>query len=468
MLANALVCPDLVNAPKTFEKVVFYLDTPLVIQALGLEGDPRREAAEELLRLVKDLGGKLAVFEHVLDELEGVVRGASFSINSSKKWKSRIVVEALRRGTTSSELLLLAAKLDAELERLGIEARPTPEYENSHQIDELTFGEVLADEVNYYNDRARQYDINSIRSVYVLRHGRTPRSLERAEAVFVTTNSALARAAYDYGRNHEDSSEVSTTITDFSLANLAWLKAPMKAPDLPMKEFLSVAYAAVLPSTKLLDKFLAEAERLHKQGEISERDLQVLRSDLRAHDSLMELTLGDDHALSEETVTETLRRVKAEILDEANAKLSEEAGRHEATRAQLSSTKSALDEISLAAYNRSMLYGQRTAWFASALFAVLIVAGLIFGNGVRGHGAVGWVLNGGMVIVTLLTVISLLVGTTVKRIHQCLREKATVWFWRLESRRASGRLVLPEAAEFGPAIKAEALKSADPCSEGEP
>ena len=467
MLANALVCPDLVNAPKTFERVVFYLDTPLLVQALGLEGDPRSAAASELLRLVKVLGGKIAVFSHVREELEGVIRGASDFIESPKG-RGRIVLEARQSGTTKSDLVLFAASLDASLERLGVEIRPTPDYENSLQIDEQAFAEVLADEVNYYNAKARQYDINSIRSVYVLRRGHAPRSLERAEAVLVTTNAALARSAYEYGRNHEDSCEVSTTITDFSLANLAWLKAPMQAPQLPMKELLSVAYAAVRPSSRLLDRYLAEAERLQARGTISERDLQVLRSDLRAQDSLMELTLGDDDALSEETVTETLRRVKAEILDEANERLSEEESRHEATRTRLVSANNALQQISQAAHERSVLVGRAAAWFASAVVAALIVAGLAFGLGVRGQGVLRWVLGLGAGLVAVLTVGNLLLGTTVKGIHRRLQEAVTSWAWSLESRRASGQLIQPQVGEDTSRAEPETSKSANSGQEDGP
>ena len=36
MLANALVCPDLINCPKSYRNVSFYLDTPLLVHRLGI------------------------------------------------------------------------------------------------------------------------------------------------------------------------------------------------------------------------------------------------------------------------------------------------------------------------------------------------------------------------------------------------------------------------------------------------
>ncbi len=62
MLANALMCPDLDNAPRTYREVTFYLDTPLLIQSLGAEGEAKQDAARELISLLSKLGGRIATF----------------------------------------------------------------------------------------------------------------------------------------------------------------------------------------------------------------------------------------------------------------------------------------------------------------------------------------------------------------------------------------------------------------------
>ena len=53
MLANALLCPDLKNAPKSYKGVTFYLDTPLLVRRLGLEGEPKKAAVKSLLSPAK-------------------------------------------------------------------------------------------------------------------------------------------------------------------------------------------------------------------------------------------------------------------------------------------------------------------------------------------------------------------------------------------------------------------------------
>ena len=49
MLANALTCPDLRDAPRNFKNVTFFIDTPLLVQAIGADGDTMRSAAVDFV-----------------------------------------------------------------------------------------------------------------------------------------------------------------------------------------------------------------------------------------------------------------------------------------------------------------------------------------------------------------------------------------------------------------------------------
>lgn len=77
MLANALLCPDLESLQKKFDSVTFYLDTPLVLRALGFNSKIATEAARELLTLIQNLKGRCAIFSHTRDEINRVLRSAA-------------------------------------------------------------------------------------------------------------------------------------------------------------------------------------------------------------------------------------------------------------------------------------------------------------------------------------------------------------------------------------------------------
>ena len=421
MLANALLCPDLKSA-KNYKRTTFYIDTPLLVQLLGLEGTNRKMAVEELLRLLTELGGRIAVFSHTREELGRVLDGSAAKIDAMDG-RGRIVEEARRIGLTRSDLLLLAGKVDDLLREFGIDMRTTPGYtEERYQIDESEFEGILDDGVLYYNPRAREYDVNSVRSVYVLRRGSAPTAIEDAKAILVTSNTAFARAAWDYGREFEASREVSSVISDFSLANVAWLKAPMGAPLLPIAEVLAFSYAAVQPSSALMGRFLSEIDRLRSSGEISERDHQLLRASPRVYEELVSMTLGDDATLTGSGVREVLDRVVREITQEADDEVTAERAAREKAERDLQAMSDSRRRREQGLYWRFQRFAGWLAYvpaMAAFLPAALAIGGQasywIDGSLGRTIYAVSWTS------LTAWTLGSLVCGTTLFGLHEKMK-----------------------------------------------
>ena len=438
MLANALLCPDLNHASRSYKNVTFYLDTPLLVRRLGSEDEPKQVAIRALIDLLRRLDGKVAAFSHSRRELQGVFQGAANNLESPAG-RGAIVFEARRRGTTRSDLLLLAASLDDELDKAGIEVIETPRHINEFQIDETIFTEFLEDEVWYYNPRAKEYDINSVRSIYVLRGSKPTPSVEKSRAILVTSNSAFAKAAWVYGQQIESARDVSSVITDFALANMAWLKAPVGAPAIPTTQLLAFSYAALQPSAELLEKYLTEIDKLERQGTISARDHQLLRSSPVAYDELMQLTLGSDASVNAETISETLERVEREIREETEKQASEtlmkEEAAHQSTRDELDVTKSHVDDIVSNLYWRCREKAKFRARVIAVAAAIAVAIPLVVGLGFFGGDVVGSVIFGVIYVpFALITYFSLLFGTNVKSLENWAQGRILNWLLTRESR----------------------------------
>jgi hypothetical protein len=433
MLANALLCPDLQSVPRTYHGVTFYLDTPLLVRLLGLEGDIKKDSISELIELLISLGGTVGAFEHSRNELGNVIRGAANHIESLDG-RGAIVAEARRRGTTRSDLLMLAGQVDERLQEAKVNVIETPRYVANFQIDESAFSKALDGEILYSNPHARGHDINSVRSIYVLRAHASPQNIEKCKAVLVTSNTAFARAAFQYGEKHQESREVSTVITDFSLANMAWLKAPMGAPAIPMREVLAFSYAALQPSQAIWDKYLSEVDKLEKQHSIKARDLQLLRSSHLAQEELMTLTLGEEESLSEQTITEVLSRVKEEIKREESDKFSAEKSAHIQTQEQLSAIRDQTLSIQQNLYWRCNRRAGYCAWTVSIVIVVALVVGLAASLGIKSENPI-WntALPSMLALLFVLTLGNLVWGSTIRGFHQLIHDRCRAWFLKRES-----------------------------------
>ena len=217
-------------------------------------------------------------------------------------------------------------------------------------------------------------------------------------------------------------------ITDFSLANMAWLKAPLGAPAVPMTEVLAFSYAALEPSAELFQKYLREIDKLEKHGKITARDHQLLRSSQLVRGELMNLTLGEESALTEQTVTEVLTRVTEEIKKEGSDKYKKEQAAHRETRKQLADEHARKKDAQERLYWRCWQRATVCAWCGSMAIGTLLVGGLAAGVEVRSDDPVmRWVLVVALGALILMTLVNLMFGTSVKGFHEKIRARCLTW-----------------------------------------
>ena len=173
--------------------------------------------------------------------------------------------------------------------------------------------------------RQRQYDIDSVASIYRLRRGRSFYRIEDCRAVFVTHSIPLVRASRKMFRERE--LEVTHCITEFTLSNLLWLLQPDSLPNLPRRQIIADAYAATQPDATLWEKYVRKIEKLKNEGDMEAQDYYAFRYTQAARASLMEYTLGSQDVLTDDSVKDILHSVRlkwqAEALNEASIKQSE-------------------------------------------------------------------------------------------------------------------------------------------------
>jgi hypothetical protein len=74
ILATSIFLPDPNRTAQKFRKTYIYLDTSLLIFALGHAGEARQAPHLELLQLLYEAGAELRCFTHTLDEMRSILR----------------------------------------------------------------------------------------------------------------------------------------------------------------------------------------------------------------------------------------------------------------------------------------------------------------------------------------------------------------------------------------------------------
>jgi hypothetical protein len=316
ILASAMYLPDVGSMGRRIRNLTVYLDTPFLIALIGYSGEPGREAANELLDLLAELGAELACYEHTITETQNVLSSGAGHLRSLSRRSSTVniypplVEYCLQNGIASTDLEVRSERLVEELQAMGIAVHPTPPYTEEVSVDERVLEDVLQQVVGYRYEGARLNDLRSLTAVYRARQGIERRELETAHAIFTTPNAALVRASREFFRESPRGDRVPISSLDHELATIAWLKRPVNAPDLPRKQLIADCYASGFPSEELWSRYLDEIDRLDKEDRFSDEDYFTLRFSVEARRGLMNETLGDADVFTAGTVQQVLARAR--------------------------------------------------------------------------------------------------------------------------------------------------------------
>lgn len=335
MLASLVYLPEPDAVQRKLNQSTMYLDTPLLIRALGYAGPELEAPAAELLSLLVASQARLACFESTLSELRGVIQAAASGQGRAGGFANgEVAREFHRRGIKRADADILAGQLPSALGDLHVRIVPAPPHAAEWIVDEPSFQEILGSRVKYRHEATMLRDLEALTAVHRLRQGQRPSVLEDSTAILVTTNTSLVRASREFFRQEEDGHSWPHAMLDTDLATLMWLKTPMRAPDLPRKRIMADCYAALRPSEALWNRWLNEIDRTAQRGDFSDSQLDIMRFSPDAQRALMDTTFGSESALDDNTVEQVLATAEAAITAPVQAELDEQRTLREAAETE--------------------------------------------------------------------------------------------------------------------------------------
>lgn len=257
--------------------VTFFLDCSLVIDALNFDSTVDFEAIEELIRLIRLLGGKVCVFRHTMDEAARTIEAFANHFGTANSFN---LDNLAQKGYTKELILSLAANLDNEIKKtvsVPVVDAPLITERTYHIFPETE--ETIVDwltqhrsksgrEENWNADNSQRhyYDAKSLVGIASIRNGTHPQQIERAKAILLTQDNLLYRCLRDLCGD-KLRNEVPYTISDIDLAAILWLRTN-KANSLPNDILIANASAACQPSHEVMERAIELAGQMVQNGDI--------------------------------------------------------------------------------------------------------------------------------------------------------------------------------------------------------
>lgn len=285
MLAASLFSPGAPLEARPFRDTTIVLDTRVILQLLGFEGEPAQAATTDYLQLAAGQGAHLGCFEFTLTEIRNILWSADAAARSGNLWSWKpgsVGAYFWNKGLNSGDITIAIGKLRDDIESAGIVVIDSPTYmDPRYVVDEDAIEGAIKHLSANYSDGALKHDVQALSAIVRMRAGSAKGSLEECRAVFVTTNSFVLRAS----RRVEDmkSEPWFVSILDTDLASLTWIKTPLLAPNLPKGSLVATCLSVLNPSDAMWGKYVREFERRHDSGQISDAELVLARRITEEH-----------------------------------------------------------------------------------------------------------------------------------------------------------------------------------------
>ncbi len=304
------------NKGQKFKGTVFYLDTKLILRALGYSWDAQVQATRELITLItKKYEGKVGVFQQTVSEVENALSRAGYNYTHGKPIMDLELKMYAELNPTGASLLSEASTSVLAQLKKEFDIDPPASFDwntsecKAHSIDVQGIINYIKSEHEWRsgaisNDVEIINQINILRkSDYSIRYGGKSKL-----PVFLTTNTDLVFTLRKYisetlesGATTKWNIHALPIISDNMVLFRLWVPYANEYTNLPSLTLSRYAYAAQNPNTQFFEKLRATATAYKDEKGVDLINLSEVRRQ-QLEDILVTKTQGDSDELTEEMV----------------------------------------------------------------------------------------------------------------------------------------------------------------------
>lgn len=317
------VIQDFVKPVSAVEKtdLIVYLDAPVALEFLGVSGKSARDNIVPVIEELVRIGASVRIFGQSLDEIKH-----SLGAVLKNPRPTGPTAQALARGEAMREYVTAVSRDPAPfLRELGVQVayRTLEQTPSEHKYFTEENCSELYGRTNYVeNPRAREHDTTITALAIRQRRGRTSRDIFDAHTIVLTRNGILAqvvrRVCLDLGILSVDM--VPPVVHRRVLATAMWLRTGMGAEDLNIPKRMLLASCervlAIRPGVVEAVKRLTDA----LGDEDKTRQLDLLVSQDRSTQALMDKTLGASNVVTAENLPQLWQEMLHPHLEEERQK----------------------------------------------------------------------------------------------------------------------------------------------------
>lgn len=314
--------------------VSVFLDTTLLLCAMGYKTSPQKDATCALIHLLSENGAQLFVFPQHFREMKDILY--AFKMRDGYSKVPRQTLEGLEenRWTTTeidNEIHFLEKRLE---KKLGVIVYNGPQFTDGkgNLLDKGSYISIN-DLAAHIKKRIPQYrnnydmlknDVDAIAAIVAQRNGMTFDTIENCCAIFVSTNYTLVRESNSFLKYQAYNHRIAPSISDTDLTTILWLKYGFSDQSIPRLLLVQHANAAIAPTDAVLSKFFQITKNLEERGTLTPDEAAFMRYDIYARGEITAMCGGESSELDDTSVLAVRDRIKERYSQEVAENSSKE------------------------------------------------------------------------------------------------------------------------------------------------
>lgn len=242
---------DLETKPNN--KVTYFLDTKIVLEALDLQNQEDTHPTRELLKLIRDSGGDIRILDITLTEIQGIINTAIANYN--KQNPTTTINEAcLRIGKNRTWLTTINGKLDDYLKeelKVNISSVPETDLKEFYASKDTTELKKI-----WYRKNAAEHDVAAY--LYVRKRRKQEHDkphMQQASCWFITANKRLS----NFNISKKENGHPCEIVMPQDLTSLLFLQNPhrnsQKISNIGLGEIIAQTIFEEYPSKDIINEF---------------------------------------------------------------------------------------------------------------------------------------------------------------------------------------------------------------------
>ena len=376
IVQNALLLRH-VPRRRQFEELTVYLDTGVLLRALGYAGHTERNAAAESLEMIRKAGARLRVFEGTVSEVTSILQVYEERLGTPSGVKSlrptMLTANWLRVRAQPSDIRQEVALLPSKLALLGVRVEGFPTHVPAYTENE----QALADRLNPSpsdggEDSRVRHDVEAVAAILTLRAGSSARRVQNTRFLFVS-ESARTIASVQEWYGEIDPNGLGPMVDLRWITNAVWMVGPAAAPEAPIHHLVAACAAMQMPDEKVWFSFIERLEELVDKGEVGDDESIAVLASAFVWERVAEMDPNTD--VEADSVKEIVERVELQQHTELQGQVEDAIRQRDEANLLAAKTRTHADRVESSVERTIRAWSTAVSWTMFGIVIAMVVVG---------------------------------------------------------------------------------------------